>query len=211
MLLLTCGLLTAFTAIHCSYADKALTTEFLTLTNSTLKDFDGVPGVFDGYSVINVTKVMNALRGRLSGVKGQEGIAGIYTFHGKKYTLWQLADLDVAGQIPASEYQALLISVRSEFEKFINPFMSRLNIAKNFVIVLMRESCAKRNKNNSFMLSWTSVENGKEFALFHKAMNSFEDLAIFFEELYYFLGDMIKSCPKGCELAKKIKEKQQRD
>lgn len=182
-----------------------LENRFLKLNNETLHEFDGVFGLFDGYTVASIGIVMQNMKARLMGIKKADGsFEGMYTLGGKKYCLWHLEDLEALGELPQAQQAEFIEAVKREFMTFIKPFMSRLNIAKNFVIVLMKESCERRACPNSFMLSWSKV-NDNELTLFQAQMKSFKQLNLFLEELYCFLGDLAYSCPKGRAQAQKLK------
>lgn len=184
---------------------KELENKFLRLNNETLHEFDGVFGLFDGYTVGGIGIVMQNIKARLMGVKTSDGqFDGWYSFRDGKYTLWQLESMEMHKEFTEKEHFEIVEQAKKEFSTFIKPFMARLNIAKNFVIVLMKESCTRRGVPNSFMLSWSRV-NDNELQVFHAEMKTFQQMNKFFEELYYFLGDLAYSCPKGRTQAQKLK------
>ena len=184
---------------------RQLENKFLKLNNDTLHEFDGIFGLFDGYTVASLGIVMQNIKARLMGVKKADGsFEGMYTLNGKRYTLWQLEVMEAHGELTPAQHAEYLEQVKREFMGFIKTFMARLNIAKNFVIVLMKESCERRGCANSFMLSWSKV-NDNELQLFHATMKNFQQVGLFFEELYYFMGDLAFSCPKGRAQAQKLK------
>lgn len=188
-----------------AYNPYDLNNKFMLLQHETLHRLDGAFGFFDGTTIENIRVIMNHLKMRLLGVKRNDGLReGIYEWKGKRYSLSDLAALEAANYFTEEEHRELVEYVKAEFCNFIKLFMARLTIAKSFVIALMKESCVRRGCPDSFMLNWSKT-NDDELGLFKAHMKNFDEIAVFFKQLYYFLGDLAYSCPKGREQAMRLR------
>lgn len=77
------------------------------------------------------------------------------------------------------------------------PFMSDMDGFRSIVLTLIKDSCEKRNRMNSFLLTWGKCPEGKEYESIKTNLKTFKDLQTFVGHLIHFLGDLIHSCPKG--------------
>lgn len=104
------------------------------------------------------------------------------------------------------ELAQCLAKAKLDFEEEASQFMEQGRAIRETTMIFIKESCAKRNRPDSFLLNWGTAEEGKEMEDFHKGINSFNDLALFYSDLVKFLEDMIESCPHATAEFKKMVE-----
>lgn len=96
---------------------------------------------------------------------------------------------------------------KKEFKGKITPFAKNARGAKHQMLMLIEESCIKRNRNTCLLLKWADVDEQNEMHFFDEKVLSFKDLDQFCIDLANFLGDLMHSCPKAMsqyEQAKKV-------
>ncbi|MDR3550998.1 MAG: hypothetical protein P4L31_06300 [Candidatus Babeliales bacterium] len=96
---------------------------------------------------------------------------------------------------------------KKEFRNKITPFAKNSRGAKHQMLMLIEESCVKRNRNNCLLLKWADADEQNEMYFFDQQVLSFRDLDQFCIDLANFLGDLMHSCPKAMaqyEQAKKV-------
>jgi len=185
----------------------------IVLKSTVLKSLDGLWPAFDGVTILNIahlkTKFTNMNIGQLNRTTKER--KGLYSFHNQQYSIAQLAEIEkkFAGNAQAqNELKALLIQVKDEFLKLNEKFIKQVQGFKDMVITLMRESCRKRNIQQSFMLNWADTQSGQEEESFKRNMTSFGKLNMFLNDLCGFLQDIYDSCPKGRKQFFEILKKQ---
>lgn len=138
--------------------------------------------------------IMNILRGKRNPDGSREGY---YEWHGKKYNIMDLAELEDYGQLSADDQKNIIAKARYDFEKMSLEFKPVAQGSKPIMAVLIAESCKLRNRNDSLMVIWSKTKEENEEALFDKHVKTIRDFEIFLIDLYNYLNDLCHSCPKA--------------
>lgn len=129
---------------------------------------------------------------------------GKFVFNGKAYSIAELANIE-SQYVGNPELNALLVEAKRGFEDLVAQFIGQASGTKDILIMLIQESCHRRDRKNSLLLTWASAPDGHETVIFHTEVQSFKALNDFCQDLTHFLGDLTMSCPKACE---QFKQKQ---
>lgn len=188
---------TLVTATSCTHAYK--------ITSSFMDKFDGSALGVDGEKIKIVKKIeleiARMLFGRMAGGKR----VGLYTYKGDLCTVEDLVviEQDLAQAEPSAqveqdkkELHELFVTVRTNFQKMVSPFINQARIIKQMTCKLITKSCKLRNRLDSALLDWAAIDN--EVDAIDK-MESFAEFRIFAYDLLNFFTDMKESCPKACE------------
>lgn len=191
------------------------------LESPLLKIIDNFPAGVTPKKIALMIKIRDKIRRILQGnlTRGAE-TKGLYMYSGKPHSVAELqiieADLDQAekmgtltqGELAAAkqELAQCLAKAKLDFDEEASQFMEQGRAIRETTMVFIKESCAKRNRPDSFLLTWGDAEEGKEMEDFHKNIMTFEDLAVFCVDLVKFLEDMIESCPHATADFKKMVE-----
>lgn len=97
-------------------------------------------------------------------------------------------------------------SAKTEFKNKITPFAKNARGAKNQMLMLIDESCHKRNRLDSLLLKWADADESSEMKFFDEQVVSFKALDQFCIDLANFLGDLMHSCPKAMAQYEKAKK-----
>lgn len=157
-------------------------------------------------------------------------MVGHYEFNGERYSIHQLAQIEheieqqctankaavsiddpdrrkIMAAIDAermAQLEALkpcLRQAKDDFKRVNEPYIESTRGTKSMTLHLVHESCELRNREDSFLMEWSSVPEGKEFDSFEETMKTFQKLDTFCSDLTNFMDDVIYSCPKGCAQA----------
>ncbi len=146
-----------------------------------------------------IREIMQVRLGKVT----QGSRVGMFVYEGTSYSLETLAQLEQE-LIRQGTYEqhkvalnALLEELKATFERIVAPFMENARGAKSQMLVLIEESCKKRNLANTFLLAWGAEKEGEDLILFRQEMNSFTKLDRFCTDLVNFLEDLMHSCKKG--------------
>ncbi|HRN78562.1 MAG TPA: hypothetical protein PLU71_04935 [Candidatus Dependentiae bacterium] len=175
----------------------------ITLESPVLKLFDGTAFGINADIIELIGLVRREINTMLVGNKTKnESYVGIYTYEGKQYTITELAALEQDTRSLGNTHRSrtiheLLDQVKKEFIAKVEPFMERARSTKHQMLILIEESTNKRNKKDNFLLKWADAPEGHEEAVFLKEIKSFTALVAFAQDLLDFLGDLVRSCPKG--------------
>jgi hypothetical protein len=131
---------------------------------------------------------------------------GKYNLHGKFYSIEELARLEQ--EIKNSTNDKKNVEIKADLEEVFTrakadfivqstEFIESGRGAKNIMIVLIQEDCAKRNRMDSFLLEWAKTKEGQESTAFERQVKNFTDYSCFLTDLANFLLDLIHSCPKA--------------
>lgn len=138
---------------------------------------------------------------------------GLYTYKGTSYSVRQLVQLESAGALPKEDLDQLLYIVKQDCDKLFEGFMADAAGLKKIIFALIKESCEKRNRNGSFLLTWGEAKEEADRQLFHDKIRTFAALDEFLTHLQDFLQDLTHSCPLGRaqweEINRKNEEKKQ--
>ena len=188
--------------------------EFIHLKDEVLHVLDGIKEAMDGAAIWDIERVRYSIRIMEMGKKDKKSksYVGQFEFEGKKVTLKELAEIEVEAEKnkDLEKIQSLKPILNEAIERFIKStveFLEKSKDTKHLVIKLMEESCQRRNRMNSTILTWAETD-GNEEAMFKKNVTSIQALNTFFKDLSDFLGDLIVSCPKGYAQFKKMLREQ---
>jgi hypothetical protein len=164
--------------------------------------------LFDGTSIgvnANVIELIGLVRREINNMLIGEKDAdnnrhGRYELDGRMLTVEQLVllekDLRYAHHAGLA---ACLRKVKDDLKKTVTPFMDSARASKRQMLVLVEEDCDKRNNKDCLLLRWAEAPEGDEISMFDDQISSFAILARFCNDLLNFLGDLVRSCPKGRE------------
>lgn len=169
------------------------------LESPVLSIIDGVSWGINQYVIANLVHIGKMIKGLQTGTKKNPGA---YQYKGTHYTLNQLVELE--SQLSPAELKQLhaeaLEKVKSSILDITQPFMSHANDIKEYIVVLIQDSCKKRNKETSALLLWAEHKKGEEAYHFTKNMTTLKSVNIFCDDLLTFFTDLINSCPKAREI-----------
>ncbi len=200
---LTLGLivLTTGTSIQAFIQKKAHT---VLLESPLIKFMDGKRYGVDGEGIKDLMRIIreitNVQFGRLR--KNRKRV-GQFVWQGEKHSLQSLAQLE-REYIEQGSYEQhkagltkLLEEIKTTFEEIVAPFMENARGAKGQMLVLIEESCTKRNLKGTFLLGWAAAKEGEDLELFKKDIDRLTKLENFCTDLVNFLEDLMHSCRKG--------------
>jgi hypothetical protein len=120
----------------------------------------------------------------------------------------ELHDLNIWYNQIKQQLSVCLEIAKKEFEQKIASFSKNAQGGKDQMLILIEESCRKRNRNDCFLLKWAEVEEGNETKLMHEQINTFKGMDQFCTDLVNFLEDLMNSCKKAWAQFKKLMEKE---
>lgn len=200
------------------------TEKYVKLENIVIKYLDGVTNCLDGDAIEEILIVRKQIEEEKLGIldprtKTRTGKCMYEGKHCSYISLIKVEDV-IKNQLNVQEDGKLKkeLQIRSEElnkclkqakDHFINStlgFMKRIEGTKAFVVKLIEESCKKRNINpkDTILLEWANT-NGNEQMVLNEKIKNFKDLDKFLNQVFNFLGDLLKSCPKGFQQYKKNK------
>ena len=173
------------------------------LTHPILAKLDGKFGIV-GEQIKNMIHIRRELNNRLFGHKTRHPSErlGHYEFDGRTYSLKELVKLEKQAKaenntLLTAQLKELLEHVKEDIIELTDPFLGLIRNMKSFTTPLIEESCAKRNRPNSYLLVWQHIPKGQEVQQFREKMKSFADVAEFCRDVGDYLVDIIQSAPKA--------------
>jgi hypothetical protein len=169
---------------------------------------DGQLGRIDGNTFGLILNVRSKLQAILFGDRDPNNHShrvGHYLFNGKRYSIAELAEIE-SQHVGNAELNALLIDAKKSFEELVAQFIGQASGTKSFLVILIEESCYRRNRKNSLLLTWATSPEEHETVIFHTEVQSFRALNDFCQDLTNFLEDLMFSCPKAMDQFKKKRE-----
>lgn len=137
------------------------------------------------------------IKNLLMGDRQSDGsLTGHYIYKKKAHSIQTLQELEKTGE-SSPELTALLESAKTDFMKVSDEFSESGRGSKPFTLVLIEESCQKRGRADSILLTWAHTTPENENSVFKKEVTSFEKLETFLIDLFNFLTDLSNSCPKA--------------
>ncbi len=106
------------------------------------------------------------------------------------------------------ELKATLDEAKKEFDIKIAPFCANAKGGKEQMLILIEESCKKRNRTDCFILKWGESEEGHETKLMHEQITSFKAFDQFCTDLVNFLEDLMVSCKRAWGQFKKLMDEE---
>jgi hypothetical protein len=101
-----------------------------------------------------------------------------------------------------------LDAAKKEFDAKIAPFCANAKGGKEQMLILIEESCKKRNRTDCFILKWGEAEEGNETKLMHEQITTFKAFDQFCTDLVFFLEDLMGSCKKAWGQFKKLMDEE---
>lgn len=194
--------------------------KYFKLESNFLKYLDGVTNRMDGPAIGEVIQVRKLIQDLKNGILSSKVAGGGKTkyeyiiFQNKKTNITQLCTIEnqilkqyndepdfavkAAINVQIEELKNCLKQVKHSFIQSTIQFMKRIEPAKPIVVKIMEESCRIRRiaKNDTVILDWSNT-NGNEEAVLNDRIKSFPEFSKFLNQVNNFLGDLLKSCPKG--------------
>jgi hypothetical protein len=103
----------------------------------------------------------------------------------------------------------LLTFAHADFLSLVESFLVKIQGARPLMIPLIAESCAKRKKDDCYLLRYSNMDgNESERVRFKKDIVTFADLASFSTDLIHFLSDLAYSCPCAQAYLKSLNNEQ---
>lgn len=121
---------------------------------------------------------------------------GRYMFQGKPHTIEMLQEQELSIK-KSKELSNLLEQGKNDFIEISNKFRKSARGLKSFTVKLIEESCQKRDRMDSILLTWAQTTIEKEQSVFRKEVTNFAKLETFLADLFNFLTDLNNSCPKA--------------
>lgn len=177
---------------------------------NTIALLDGQVGRIDGNTFGIIFLVRNKLNAFRLGVKKDGHRAGSYAFKDKFYSIDELVHIE-GNYVGDAELNVLLSQSKKDFEDLVGQFIGQAKGTKAFLVTLIEESCYRRNRKNSILLTWASSAEEHETVIFHTEVQSFRGLAEFCQDLENFLEDLMYSCPKAMDQFKKKRDQYMHD
>lgn len=135
---------------------------------------------------------------------------GRYIFRGKKCSAQELAEIE-ANYVGDKELNDLLIQAKNDFEQMVGKFIGQAKGSKDLLEKLIVESCYRRNRENSILLTWAGCSEGHETVIFHTEVQSFKGFVEFCQDLENYLEDLMFSCKKAQVQYKEFKLKKSQE
>ena len=181
---------------------------------------DGKSYGIHGELVGAVYKIARDVQAMQLGRRTPQGRVGTYTFEGQPHSIKSLAiiEKEVNTALKTAKandraslekrkvsLNALLKTMKQDFNKAVEPFLGQARGAKEPMFLLISESCTKRNRPKSLLLNWAHSSDD-EMVAFDKSVTSFALFEDFCGDLVDFLGDLVHSCPKARAQFERLKE-----
>lgn len=122
---------------------------------------------------------------------------GRYRYQGTPHNLHDLCRVSPSSPEEHAQLEACCQQAKNDFIELGSNFRSTGEYAKKFITKLIEESCEKRNRLNSVLLIWVAAEANQEEKLFADHIKTTTDLNTFLTDLYNFLSDIVRSCPRA--------------
>lgn len=159
--------------------------------------------MFDGTAVnADVIELIGLIRREINkiliGERLEDGsMSGRYIINGKPHSIKDLLFLEESVSLTVQELKPYLEVAKKDLRASVEPFIETIRSVKNQIVELIKESCKKRNLSTSILLRWSEAGDGEEVRIFNEEVISFVRYNEFCTDLLNFLGDLIRSCPKG--------------
>lgn len=169
------------------------------LESSILHAFDGTAIGINADVIELIGLIRREINKILVGEKAQDGsMVGRYLIDDQLYSIKDLALIEQdAAESLQQELQHALVLAKKDLHTCVEPFIESIHSVKHQILELIKESCQKRGMNTTALLRWSEAKEGEEPKIFNEEVTSFSLYNQFCTDLLNFLGDLIRSCPKG--------------
>ena len=178
------------------------------LTNESIELVDGLPDAIDAETIYLMRKLQSQISAMFRGRRQPDGsFLGSYELNGKKYSLNELIEIesDMKNRTTSTttkefnegldKLDSAFELVKDDFSQCTEPFIEKIQKAKQKIVELIEESCEKRGLENSLLLGWGETTDEK--AYFEKSVKSLNLFKTFLNDLSNFLNDLMYSCKIG--------------
>ncbi len=192
--------------VNCANDDQ----KAIKLNPDIITIIDGTSFGIHGELVGAVYKIARDVRTMQFGRRTATGFTGTYVFAGQPHSIKTLIAIekraiDGTNQAALKELAELLKIMKHDFRAIVGPFMGQARGAKEPMFLLISESCTKRNRPNSLLLTWARANGTDDMEVFDQTVTSFALFDGFCTDLINFLGDLLGSCPKARAQFEKLK------
>ncbi|MBA2307107.1 hypothetical protein H0W26_03175 [Candidatus Dependentiae bacterium] len=181
----------------------------LPLTDPLLRGIDGLAGIMDKTKIEKNLWLIKEIKNIHNGIIkiSAQGIPDpsrsskidYLMFRNQPQTLKALIELEkqvhTFSSTERAEFDILFKKVKEYFAKCNAILLEDAHGAQDIMMKLINEFCRKRNRPESFLLTWKKGSSENE--LYNNSMTSFRVLHIFSTDLMNFLADLVISCPKA--------------
>ncbi len=185
-----------------SYAQKTpanatMEEDTIILESSILHMFDGI--FIDADVIQSIGFIRREINKILIGEKNSDGLlVGRYLINGKLYSIRDLILIEEnASESLKKELARCLHDAKKDLQNCVGPFIDTIHSAKYQILELIKESCKKRGMDTTTLLRWSEAGYGEETKIFNEDIKSFSLYNKFCTDLLNFLGDLVRSCPRG--------------
>lgn len=119
-----------------------------------------------------------------------------YIVDKEKY-LSELEEIEFEFKAKMKPLQTLLETIKKDYHEATGPFMQQAHGIKKFLFKLIKESCAKRGRLESFLMQWGKIREEEEHRVFESYVTTLQRMDEFCTDLCNFFEDLVNSCPKG--------------
>ena len=174
------------------------------LESPIIRFIDGHAYGIDGEGIKDLMRIIREIANvHLGRLRKNRKRVGQFTWQGEKHSLKTLAaaEREYIAQGTYAQHKAgltkLLEDIKKTFEEIVAPFMENARGAKGQMLVLIEESCTKRDLKGTFLLDWGAAKEGEDLELFRSNIDTLDKLDRFCTDLTNFLEDLMHSCRKG--------------
>jgi len=131
-------------------------------------------------------------------IRGNKRV-GMYRFGNKNYTLIELEKIEKDRGMAQADLSQILKEVKADFFDFA---FKHFYIAKGMkapLLVIIKEFCDKKGLEESFLLSWENIQEGKEEQNVRN-IGTFKIFTGFYKDMSDFLEALARSCPKAKQM-----------
>jgi len=173
---------------------------------------DGTPFGINGNEIRKLIFIVREVEKMLHGIPNPETKErqGRYVFADEYLSVANIAQIEreTADAQTKKAISPLLKQVVDDLIKITQPFVEQARGVKQVTLQFMEQWAEHHHKKDSFLLSWGSEKEGKEFETFKTEITSFHQFEDFCVDLISFLSDLIQSCPRGWQQFIELQKKQ---
>ncbi|MBY0110296.1 MAG: hypothetical protein K2X90_04250 [Candidatus Babeliaceae bacterium] len=130
---------------------------------------------------------------------------------GEAYTLEDFVHFEKSGELDSEHIKKLFDMYTKKFLQMSHSYFNGIRDLKQGLVKILAIWANQRNRNDSLVLLWASIENGKEEEFIKEYTPTLEAFYTFLVDIDMLLLDIMHSCPKSYAKyleAKKIIEEQ---
>lgn len=162
-------------------------------------------GTLDHSGMINVSKIAE-FRSKVHGL-----INYIFKAKDHAYVLQEFVNLEVEGKLDPELQKKLFDTYTKKFLQISHSYFNDIRHLKPVLVKILSTWAHQRNRTDSLVLLWASIENGKEEQFVKEYTPTLQAFYTFLVDIDMLLQDIMHSCPKAYSKyleCKKIVEEQ---